>query len=295
MNANKAQEYFSLYFEGELEGGLREQFERTLRQDAQVQAEYKAFVRTMEQLEALKEPIAQPSFDLTEEISRRLDRHFYELERKPSTGLWTMWRKAAVAAIAVLAVVGAVASIWNANRGPSQAGGVSIPGSTPPKAAPVKRSSFDASKFDLKIVEDAWTLSAVVDSPQTLRIRSSDSSNEKTVDLGANDELSSKLVNRSADALLIELESSIVQNPIWIALPGSEMKNLVSAGKGVIHDFARAVCARKNVPVVVVARSAGEAVEWNFEGEVETAAIRAVVEKYGYAVEQKENGAIWIL
>ena len=78
MNAKKAQEYFSLHFEGELTGGLLDQFERALKTDAQVQAEYRAFVHTMKTLEELKAPIAEPNFDLHEVISQRMDKHLFD-------------------------------------------------------------------------------------------------------------------------------------------------------------------------------------------------------------------------
>ena len=50
MNHDKAREFFSAYYEGTLESGLRQQLEARFRADAHLKADYAAFVETIEAL-----------------------------------------------------------------------------------------------------------------------------------------------------------------------------------------------------------------------------------------------------
>ena len=43
MNANKAREFFSAYYEGSMDRAIRQTFERRLNSDSELHAEYKAF------------------------------------------------------------------------------------------------------------------------------------------------------------------------------------------------------------------------------------------------------------
>src|SRR5947209_1700267 len=103
MNLAKARDYFSAYYEGSLERGLKQAFETRLAEDAQLQAEFAAFEKTMKGLEAFGAVEIEPPADLHERITARLDHAIWEQKRTASrfTGLgwWKMgFMGAAVAA-----------------------------------------------------------------------------------------------------------------------------------------------------------------------------------------------------
>ena len=123
MNANKAREFFSSYFEGNLDDGLRQAFERTLNTDAELQAEYKAFERTLGQLAGLRDVEIEVPFDLHERISARLDRHIYEKRQTRGGGFLAFWKPALAAGVASLAVIGTVLSL-NSSGGDVQGAAV---------------------------------------------------------------------------------------------------------------------------------------------------------------------------
>jgi|CXWL01.1.fsa_nt_gi hypothetical protein len=291
MNAKKAQEYFSLYFEGELTGGLLEQFERTLKTDAQVQAEFRAFTQAMQSLEGLKVPIADPEFDLHEAISQRLDKHLYEVDRKPVNQFWTSWRKLAVGGIAVLAVVGAFASIWN--RGKShEANPFPIPGAS--KVDKRTRTSFDMTRMELLLVENTWTLNYRASEPETITI-SSEGTPEKVGHLAINDTLESPLRNSGTESILMAVRSNRVQNSAYIALPSESQARLRNEGTGTLGQFATVLSATFGKPVVVIAKESEATFSWTLGKISDVASITEIVKAFGYSVEQKENGVIWIL
>ena len=73
MTNDKARDYFSAFHEGTLEPGLRASLERRLTSDRGLQAEYAAFVGTVESLDALRnEAVAIPAY-LSDRIALRLD------------------------------------------------------------------------------------------------------------------------------------------------------------------------------------------------------------------------------
>ena len=76
MTHDKAREFFSAYYEGTLEPGLRASLGRRLEADARLQAEYDAFVGTVTSLDALRhEAVAIPAY-LSDRIALRLDPAF---------------------------------------------------------------------------------------------------------------------------------------------------------------------------------------------------------------------------
>ncbi len=291
MNAKKAQEYFSLHFEGELTGGLLDQFERALKTDAQVQAEYRAFVQTMNTLEDLKAPIAEPNFDLHEVISQRMDKHLYDLDRMPANQFWTSWRKLAVGGIAVLAVVGAFASIWS--RGKSNQANP-IPSIGGPKIEKRMKTSFDMTRMELMLADNVWTLNYKSTEQETITI-SSIGSPEKEVNLEQNDTLESPLRNSGTDSILVEVHSNRVQNPMFIALPSESAGRMRNDGNGTLGEFATSLSVAFGKPVVAIAKEGEAKFSWMLAEITDVASIAEIVKAFGYSVEQKENGVIWIL
>ena len=71
MNQSKARDFYSAYYEGTLDFGLTQAFERALTTEAEVKAEYEQFVRVMEDLKVCK-PLVEPPEDLHLKIRERV-------------------------------------------------------------------------------------------------------------------------------------------------------------------------------------------------------------------------------
>src|SRR5579859_1468627 len=104
MNLGKARDYFSAYYEGSLDRGLKQSFEARLKEDAQLQAEYRAFERTMAGLGALGRIEIEPPADLHEKISARLDRAVWDQKRAKTNSWFALWKVFVLGAAAATAV-----------------------------------------------------------------------------------------------------------------------------------------------------------------------------------------------
>ncbi|MCH7945048.1 MAG: hypothetical protein IIC73_03415, partial [Armatimonadetes bacterium] len=125
MNQSKARDFYSAYFEGTLDSGLTQAFERALRTEAEIKAEYEQFVRVMDDLKACRSPVEAPD-DLHLKIRERVDAHILSTERQERAGvLFFAWKPLAYGAIAAVAIIAAVASLSNRSAG---SGGPAIAG-----------------------------------------------------------------------------------------------------------------------------------------------------------------------
>src|SRR5437016_300995 len=103
MNLAKAKDYFSAYYEGSLDRGLQQSFEARLKEDAQLQAEYRAFERTMQDLGAMGKIEIEPPEDLHDKIAARLDYALWEQKRQKAPLMGLSWWKGLVMGLAVAA------------------------------------------------------------------------------------------------------------------------------------------------------------------------------------------------
>lgn len=294
MNADKAREHFSAYYEGAMDRGLKESFERTLNQDAQVQAEYKAFAKTMAQLESLSAPVPEPPFDLHERIAQRLDRHIYEAERKPSTNWFGGWRKVAIGGLAALAVFAAGISIINRGGGASQASIVPSPATR--NAPSVKKPALpDASAITLEQAEGGWKLGYTAKGSESVTIESEDGKIARTAELN-NDVLSSTLNHTGEAAVLVSVKFSAAENPLFVVLPpATTLETLQQAGEGDLRELAKAASTFYGAPVVLAERNPVSNLKWTLQAEQAPSSIMTALNDLGYSVDQRANGVIWIL
>lgn len=293
MNATKARECFSLYYEGELSGAMLDQLELTLRQDAQLQAEYNAFKRTMEQLASLS-PVPEPEFDLHEHISRRLDQHFFELDRKPSRSIFSGWKAALAGLAGTAAVVAAAFSIWNYQQGRfAEAGLAPTSIGTEAKIPP----SLNPMAMSLESMEGQWVLKYQVDRAQKIVLDSADSQNRRVAELMPRQVLESPLTNSGSTVVVIQVSSNHSRHAALIAIPPADLTPSASPTKGIGSPsaFLDAVCSFTGKPVVFIQKVELTQLEWNFEPGQGVAPIAKALERFGYAVEEKESGVIWIL
>ncbi len=290
MNANKAREYFSEYYEKELSGALLESFERVLKQDAQVQAEYRAFSETMEGLAVLSSPVPEPEFDLHERISQRLDRHVFELNQQPKGSFWQSWRNLAFGGIAALAIVGAVASLTMRGNSGSASAGVGPVGQTR-----VKKPIVDLKGVDLKLDNGRWTFEYNVVGQDLVKILD-EKGTEQVHQVLQNGALKSPLTNNGLNATLIRVQFESASNPLLIAIPGSASGGDAAElnGSGSLSDLAIAASEAFNRPVIVATQGRSNSVEWKLDRNDQVSSINSAVQAMSYTVEASESGAIWI-
>ncbi len=250
MNVNKAREYFSAYHEGSLDRGLCQSFERAMREDAQLQAEYRAFDRTMEELSKLSAVTVEPPDDLHEMIAARLDRQIWETKQTQKSGMAGWWRTLAIgaAAVAVLAI-----ALFQANRNndpnKSQAGVI-------PELPVTPKSHVDISASTKGV-----TLTYVSAKDQTIVFNDADGKELERIMLKTNDRVMNKeLANQGEHAMLISIKIGD-ELPIWVALPGSA-KGEFTNGSGTLKQMIQGIADSYQMPVVLNTDQADAAVTW---------------------------------
>lgn len=261
MNADKAREYFSAYHEGTLERGLAETFERALRTDAQVQAEYRAYERTVESLQTLATPVPEPDFDLHELISRRLDKHVYDEKRRTVSPFLGWWKSLALGGLATVALVATVLQLQS--------------NSDVKVASPIPIATNRATdRVELYSDTQGYRLEFRAKDAAEITVRASDGEvlAQEKVQSGT---FKSPLNNPNATAALLEIDVAGDNELIFVALPGTRM-DAATSGSGSVKDLALALAGFYRTPILIRV-SEESAVKWEFgPGEPHDAAETAL-------------------
>lgn len=287
MNLNKAREYFSAYYEGQLDKGLAQSFERALRDDAQLQAEYRAFKGTMEELSILSSSSVELPDDLHEKITARLDRHIWENKQTQRTGLAHWWRLLAIggAAAAVIAV-----AVFQANQGVA-------PGPDPRVSpATIVSPRGEPSKLEILPHANGVTLSYVANESKTIVISDADGKELEPVPVGPNVSMKEKLLANAGERALILSVKVGNEAPVWIALPGSKQTEF-TAGSGTLRQFVESIADGYQTPVVLNAGDIQANVVWERGDDLlSTASKLAETQKLKAEVRQGsgERSLLWI-
>lgn len=280
MNANKAREFFSSYFDGTLEPGLRQSFERRLETDAIVQAEYKAFERTMGALDAMREIEVDVPTDLNERIQARLDKHIYDQRQSDRPALFGWWKGLAVAGIGALAIFGAVQSL-NQPNGTAAVGSL---GSSPATVeVPMK----------VELVDGKPTLYFRPTGKRTVVIRDAiDNTVRQSVDLDSN-MLRSTLTNSGSQASLTSVDPGDGSNPLVVAIPGTDAKPRKS-GQGTIQEFVLAMADHYSITVTLETSSLDRTVVWSFDTSDPIADATKALQDAKFSIAERNSGVISI-
>lgn len=247
MNQEKSREFFSAYYEGTLEAGLKHTLEQRLRADAQLMAEYRAFERTMEELDGLKfETIEVPSY-LSDRITSRLET--VQESKRPAPWLQLWLPRFAVGAVAATAIVGAVLSL-SARSGNNAMGSiVSLPGAhKPTSTVPVTFTNQDG-------------VTTVVSGDQPSLVTEQNAGNSLRLMPGKRMELT----NANTSSALFTVKPAGEAVTILVAVPGKKVGADLS-GSGTLQDFAKAMADHYGVPIVIKNSDLGKHVTWNFDG-----------------------------
>ena len=279
MNLNKARDFYSAYYEGTLDDGLSQAFERAMSLDAAVGAEYAQFVRIMGELKALQTPVEVPA-DLHLKIRERVDAHIIGLEGKSrGAARFFAWRPIAYGAVATLAIIGAIASISNV----SDRNRVEVANFVPSvEAAP--RIVFTDGAVRLTYTASGKNSVTVtkLGSGQVLFARSL---NGQGVD--------SPLSNHSDGASVVSVSFARDYATMYVAVPGSKVSTK-SEGAGTAVQFAAAVASRYAVPVVIESGSPDATVVWRLESTDPLSSIVDEMKALGLKAEVREGGLIWV-
>jgi len=277
MNAEKARDFFSAYYEDSLELGLRQAFEQRLRADSNLQADYAAFVETIEQLNMLShEEIEIPSY-LSDRIATRLE----QVQSKQKFGLpvWTNWfRNAAFAGLAIAAIAFAL-PMFHSGKGPNIAG--------PEAPAVVDQLIFKADNGDVVLnYQPSAAKTVVVSSPLTGKEIQRFNLDGQSIQ--------SPIQNPEENAALFKIEVLGDKVSSLIAVPGTGTPK-AKTGQGTIQDLALSLAGHYHVPVVIEAADITRHVTWSLAApDAITAADQAVANE-GFSVDQRTGGLIKIL
>jgi hypothetical protein len=249
MNANKAREYYSAYFEGTLEGGLKQSFERKLASDAVVQAEYRAYVDVVEKLNAMREDVIEVPHDLHETISAHLDKHLWEKQRKTRFALGGWWRSLALGGLATLAIVGTIASL-NGGMGAIGAGIVGV-------------GSKDS--IDVVATNEGVFIEGKVVGHSEVEVRDLLGGKLlKTIKLDGQ-RIHAPITNTGTDPIILSFSRVGDSRQIRVAIPGARSAS-EPQGSGMVADLAKAAAGYYHVPIRIETDDLDSTVRWKFAG-----------------------------
>jgi hypothetical protein len=286
MTLAKAKDYFSAYYEGSLDRGLKQAFETRLREDAKLQAEYRAFVRTMKELEAFGCVEVEPPSDLHDKIAARLDKAIWEQKRQKAPALSFAWWKGLVGVSVAAALVILVISVTKNPGRTSESNPLGIP-SVGSANVPFK-FAFSASADNGRIV----TLSF----PSTeAKVSIKDASGKLVSDSVAPG--NQEIQNGAKDVKVLNVEANSGEDTIAassVAVPGTE-KNANTTGKGTVKDLAIAIAGYVQKPVVIQNSNDGDkAVSWDLTTNDWIGAATGSLKGLGLSISESNSGVILI-
>ncbi len=265
MTNDKAREYFSAHREGTLEPGLAASLERRMRDDADLRAEYAAFVETVTSLDALRrEAIEIPAY-LSARIANRLDP---VLEARRPSFLQSLlasfgaapqrgWALGAAGALLVASVALRGLDV----RGAHQADLLPVSG----ESAHWTEDQGGASVAFPGGVARQATVTA-------------EGSDAQSFGLAAGQRFDLKLSNPDREARRFEVDPGDGGRDL-VALPGTR-PTARHSGTGTVRELASALADAYRLPVVVRGLADDAPVRWNFDGlDARLAAERSLAGK----------------
>jgi hypothetical protein len=285
MNQDKAREFFSAYYEGTLERGLRQTLDQRLRADAQLTAEYRAFEMTMEHLGQLKfEDIDVPSY-LSDRIATRIEQA--RAAEKPRNPLMLWMPRFAVGGLAAAALLFAVISWLPNSHGSSQPAGLGpTSGSSTQPAWPSETVSVVAAAHSATIHYQSAT-------PRSVKVLDAAGADLQNFQLSAGQSLSTELNNPNPSATLFEVRVSAAGPDEYIAVPGVKAANTTNEN-GTVADFVKELADRYAVPVILNVHDLGKTTAWNFNAADAKTAAEKSLDSADYDVTLTASGVLSI-
>lgn len=278
MNLERAREFYSAYYEGALDDGLRQAFQRALAKDPKVADEYAQFVRIMGDLKQIRTDVSVPS-DLHARIQGRILEDEQATANKESSTMRLMaLRPFVYGAAATVAIIAAVVSLTGRSSGN--------------KATADLLPVTDVSPT-IVAKEDAVYLSFGTTGKN--RVTVSDPSASKTVaqfELD-NQRIESPLRNIGPVARAVRVSFSKDFAPLTVFVPGKS-QSLEKTGTGGLESFLIAVCQQYGNPVVVAVSDPGTQLTWTLDGVDPIEASSEELAAWGLKAELRKDGILWI-
>lgn len=276
MKPENASEFFSGYYENQLEPSVRAQFERLIEENAEVALDYAAFAATIEDIEATKETEIEVPHDLHELIMRRVDRSIYESKNRQKVSWRDQWRMwvlgSAVTGALVLSVVAA-----------KSGGSAFMAGILP---APANNSvAVATTKIEVVNPNGVTVVRCEATRDDNLEIlRASDGFLLQNRTLKAGETVEFPLTNASTSPVLVEIMSKSGSRKFMVAVPGTQ-PGTVREGKGSLSELALAMAASYGKPVLLETTELERAASWKLADEP----LDSVVEDARVTMSMKES------
>lgn len=255
MKPDKAHEYFSAYYEGNLPEGLKQQFESLLETSPSVAAEYEGFVATVETMAWFGEQPVTPPADLHDLIMRRIDHVAYVEKQKKPSWFGGNLRMAWLGGLGVVAIIAAGFAILR----PGGAADVATAGTAV--------VAEQAPLFTFGIVNGTPTVRVKSYTADTITVLQPETQAVvHTVKLAPNQSIEFPVnqMGESGGSAVIRSEGSA--RSVAVVLPNGKAP-AASAGKGTVLDFAKECASRENLPVFVDVTEMGKMLTWTFASE----------------------------
>ncbi len=278
MNLDRAREFYSAYYEGGLDDGLRQAFQRALAKDPKVADEYSQFVRIMDELKNLKSPIETP-IHLHERIMARLDDANLARRATPSrSDLFFALRPLAYGTAATVAIIATIVSLTASRPADIATGGMFGTVEKPPTI----------------VVSDGETLlqfaSETKNSVSVTNIDGSKPVPEISLD---GQTIDSPLRNAGKSATTVRISFGEKYGPMLVTIPGKD-RTIKKTGSGSYADFLKAVSDQYAVTVVFSGSEPTASIDWDIYGINVLGSISEELGELGLRAESREGGLLWV-
>lgn len=253
MNSQQARDLFSEYREGTLEAGLREQFERVLRQDASLRKDYEQFCAILMALEGGRDEVIEVPLELSRRITESLETATPAPRRFNIIELFRSPLGYGVAAAVVLIPVILISLNRGGGSNASQAsmlGGNTVP----------TRSEF-------RMVESE--LSIVLQSPKSDQLEVRDGLEgpvEQTFEVGAKT-LRQAFTNAKPEAqgFWFDFKDDTLADR-YVVMPGRTLVT-TQEGEGSILELATAISNHQGIAIEIANPKSESSFKWNLTPE----------------------------
>lgn len=253
MNSQQARDLFSEYREGTLEAGLREQFERALRQDASVRKDYDEFCAILMALEGGRDEVIEVPLELSRRITESLETATPAPRRFNIIELFRSPLGYGVAAAVVLIPVILISLNRGGGSNASQAsllGGTTVP----------TRSEFRMVETELSIV---------LQSPKADQLEVRDGLEgpvEQTFEVGAKT-LRQSFTNAQPEAqgFWFDFKGDTLADR-YVVMPGRTLVT-TQEGEGSILDLATAISNHQGIAIEVANPASERTFKWSLTPE----------------------------
>lgn len=279
MNLDRAREFYSAYYEGGLDDGLRQAFQRALSKDSSIADEYSQFVRIMDELKNLDSPIEFPA-GLHESIMRRLEiQQQTTSSRSDRFEIFFALRPLAYGTAATIAILATIFSLSTR------------------QSAEISGASFGLvreSQPTIVIKSGKAVLQFSTEANNVVRFSDSSGTQSYGVIEVEGQAVESPIVNTGKESKIVRVSFDRGHETRILSLPGSE-RNLTREGSGTAVDFVRAVSDYYAVTILLTGNEPSSVGEWKFEGTDLQTSISDELKVFNLSAEVRTDGLVQIV